>query len=310
MFRRNNMFKKLRIATIAIVMAVGGAGIAQAADKSTSVKETTREIAPGVYSFAPGKGYHSMFVVTKEGVAAFETVNSKHASGLVDAIRKITDKPIKYALHSHNHWDHANGGQVMQKVGAETVMHKLAAEWLAANPGRDSSTPDIVWEGERHDIKLGDITIQMHYLGMNHGLGMTVFVIPEHKVAYIADLVVPNRVMFTIVPDFNIREWERSLVEIEGLDFEIAVCSHNELAHDEALNGCNKKHVAEQAAFIKDLRNAIFAEFKKGTPPFTIPSVIKLPKYAHWKHYDEWLEMNALRVMLDLWMGPYPWMPE
>ena len=43
---------------------------------------------------------------------------------------------------------------------------------------------------------------------MNHGLGMTVFVLRDQRVAYIADLAVPKRVLFTVVPDFNIKEWE------------------------------------------------------------------------------------------------------
>ena len=179
-----------------------------------------------------------------------------------------------------------------------------------ANPGRDTSTADIVWDGARRDIRLGDVTIELHYLGLNHGLGMTVFVIPERRVAYIADLVTPNRVMFSIVPDFNIGEWERTLGEILALDFDIAVCSHNHLPAEEALKGCTKNHVAEERAFIQDLRNAIFAEFKKGTPPSDIPAVVKLPQYAHWTYYEEWLPLNAQRLLLDLWMGPYPWVPE
>jgi len=180
-------------------------------------------------------------------------------------------------------------------------------KWLAANPGQDSSPPDIIWDGARHDIELGDVTVQLHYLGLNHGLGMTVFVIPERRVAYLADLVTPNRVLFSIVPDFNIGEWERTLGEILELDFEVAVCSHNDLPAEEALNGCTKTHVTEERAFIQDLRNAIFAEFKKGTPADDIPDAIELPKYAHWNKYEEWLPLNAQRVLLDLWMGPYPW---
>lgn len=294
-----------RSVVVAVSLIVGIAGFAQAAEQS----ETTREIAPGVYSFTAGSHYYSMFVVTDDGVAVFETVNSKHAADLLTAVRAVTDQPIKYALHSHNHWDHSSGGAVLQDAGAKTVMHAAAAEWLVANPGQDTSPPDMVWEGARHDIPLGDLTIQLHYLGMNHGLGMTVFVIPERNVAYIADLVTPNRVMFSIVPDFNIGEWERTLEEVLELDFDIAVCSHNELPGEEALMGCSKNHVGEQREFIQDLRNAIFAEFKKGTNPSDIPSAIELPQYAHWAHYDDWLALNAQRLLLDLWMGPYPWTP-
>lgn len=300
------MLKILRLAATTSAFVLGFVGLALAEGQG---KVTTHEIAPGVYSFDSGGGYQSMFVVTNDGVAAFETVNSQHAGAMLKAIQGVTDQPIKYALHTHNHWDHASGGRVMQDAGAETVMHAQAAEWLAANPGRDTSTIDIVWDGAQRDIPLGDITIQSHYLGLNHGLGMTVFVIPELRVAYIGDLVTPNRVMFSIVPDFNIGEWERSLGEIEALEFDIAVCSHTALPADEVKNGCTKAHVTEEREFISDLRNAIFAEFKKGTPPSTIPAVIELPQYAHWAHYEDWLAMNAQRLLLDLWMGPYPWVP-
>ena len=42
--------------------------------------------------------------------------------------------------------------------------------------------------------------MELNYFGMNHGLGMTVFLLPEEKVAYIADIVTPNRVLFASFP--------------------------------------------------------------------------------------------------------------
>lgn len=299
------MVTLFRTVALAAALLAGSVGYAHAASDGDSKGVATHEIAPGVFSFLSGSGYHSMFVITDEGVAAFETVNSEHSVAMLMAIRAITDKPVKYALHTHNHWDHASGGAVMQAIGAQTVMHALAADWLAVNPGRDTSPPDMVWDGARKDIALGDVTIQMHHLGLSHGLGMTVFVIPERRVAYIGDLVTPNRVMFSIVPDFNITEWERSLEEMMELDFDVAVCSHNDLPAAEAIKGCTMDHVREERAYISDLRNAIFAEFKKGTPPFKIPSVVELPQYAHWNQYKAWLPLNAQRLLLDMWMGPY-----
>ena len=213
-------------------------------------------------------------------------------------------------FHSHNHWDHAGGGQAFKDAGAQTVMHALAAEWLEANPGRETTPPEVIWSGKRHDVKLGDFSVQMHYLGLNHGLGMTVFIVPERRVAFIADLVSPNRVMFAVVPDFNIGEWERSLTDVLELEFEVAVCTHNELPLKDAQKGCTRKHVVEERQFIRDLREAILSEFQKGTGFLDVPKAIELPQYSHWAHYDDWLEMNALRLMTDLWMGPFPWHPE
>jgi glyoxylase-like metal-dependent hydrolase (beta-lactamase superfamily II) len=289
-------FKNLRNFAATAVVALSVTGPLQA---ETSA-EYTNEIAPGVYSYSSGGGYHSMFLVTDEGVVAFETVNTAHGEKMIEAIRGVTDQPIEYAMHSHNHWDHASGGGVFQAAGAETVMHSLAAQYIEAVPGQDTSTPDIVWDGNCHDIEIGGVTVQLHYLGL----------IPEKRVAYIGDLVTPNRVGFNIMPDFNIGEWERSLGEILELDFDVAVCSHTALPSEEALNGCTKTHVEEERQFLLDLRGAIFAEFQKGTPSEQIPTSVALPQYAEWEGYDDWLAMNAWRVMLDIWMGPYPWIPE
>ena len=276
---------------------------------AASENEGVREIGDGVYSFTIGEGNYSMFVVGEDGVAVFETFHSGHAAKLLKAVRSVTDKPVKYAFISHNHWDHASGGKVFSDAGAQTVMHQLAADWVAANPGRDTATPDMTWSGDRKDVDMGDFTVSLHYLGLNHGMGLTIFTIPERRAAYIADLVTPNRVMFAVVPDFNIGEWERSLGEILELDFEIAVCSHNALPPQEAMEGCTRKHVEEERQFIRDLRNAILAEFQKGTGFMEIPEAVRLPKYEKWVGYEEWLEMNTLRLMTDLWMGPFPWAP-
>ena len=179
-----------------------------------------------------------MFVVTDEGVIAIESVNTNHAKEMVAAIKAVTDKPIRYLLHSHNHWDHASGGKVFHEAGATVMAHEEAYRWMKANTGPDMMVPDQSWAGNRKDITLGGTVLELHYLGMNHGLGMTVFLLPKEKIAYIADLVDPQAVLFNIVPDFNIKEWERSLKEVEQMDFDKAVlCAQRQSA---AVTGRNQ----------------------------------------------------------------------
>ena len=292
-----------------LAMAVGiGMAISATSGQAGShaASENVVEVADGVYAFDPNDGYNSMFVVTDDGVIAIESVNSQHATGLLEAIKSVTDQPVRFLLQSHNHWDHASGGSVFREAGATIMAHEKAVEWMEANPGQDMVLPDETWSGARKDITLAGTTLELHYMGMNHGLGMTVFRLPEEKVVYIADLVTPKRVLFTIVPDFNIKEWLRTLNEIEALDFDMAVFSHSNSGS--AIG--SKQDIAESREFITDLQGAIVAEFQKGTNPFAIASTVKLPKYEEWAGYNQWLEMNAWRVMLDMWMGPFPWQPE
>ena len=263
----------------------------------------TIEVAQGVYSYGdPAAGYFSMFVVTEAGIVVVEPVNTTHSQGLLKAIRAVSDMPIRYLLHSHNHWDHSGGGQVLREEGATILAHVEAYEWMKANPHPDMALPDTSWAGPRKDIVLGGKTIELHYFGMNHGLGMTVFRVPEDKIVYIADLVTPKRVLFTIVPDFNIKETQRTLREIEQLDFDTALYSHGKPFGP-------KSEVTEIREYSEDLRAAIHAEFEKGTPAFQIPNVVELPKYEDWAMYEEWLPLNAWRLLLDDHMGPFPWRP-
>ena len=294
------MLQKLFI--MITLMTISSATIAK------EISKNIHQIAQNVYSFSANGEYISMFVVTDDGVMVFETMNSYHAKAMISEIKKITDKPIRYAFHSHNHWDHASGGAPFIKAGATTLAHEEAYAWMKANPGGDMTLPTQTWSGNRKDITLGDTTVELHYLGMNHGLGMTIFVLPESKVAYVADIVTPNRVIFSVVPDFNLREWERSLAEVLALNFEKVVFSHNEKKHP--LKAGNKADIASQLAYIRDLRAGFFAELKKGTNPMLIPKVLKLPKYKDWVGYDAWLEMNIWRVLADEFMGPFPWRPE
>lgn len=274
--------------------------------QDAEAKTEVWKAADGVYKYGPGHGFNSMFVVTDQGVVVFDSANSQHAKGMLAAINKITDKPVRYVVQSHNHWDHAGGGQIFRDQGATILAHVEAYEWMKDNPHPDLVLPDEVWAGKRKDITLGGKTIELHYLGMSHGLGMTMSILPNEKVAYIADIVTPNRVLFTIVPDFNIKEWLKVLREVEKMDFKTAIYSHS---HAKEPLG-SMKDVTLNREYIEDLQAAVVAEFKKGTSFDDIPQKITLEKYKHWVGYSEWLHMNALRIMLDMWMGPYPWRPK
>ena len=277
---------------------------------AASVEETrTWEVAKDVYRFGAveGKnGYYSMFVVTSEGVIAIEPVNPAHAKGLMAAIKNVTTQPVRYLLHSHNHWDHAKGGEIFRAQGATVVAHIEAYEWMQANPHPDMVLPNEVWIGKRKDIVLGGKKIELHHVGMSHGLGMTVFVLPQEKMAYIADIVTPARVLFANVPDFNIKEWVRVLQLVENLDFDTAIYSHSQ--SKEPLG--SKQDVTMTREFIADLQAAIITEFQIGTDFVDIPTKVALPKYQHWAMYRQWLPLNAWRIMMEMHMGPFPWHPE
>jgi hypothetical protein len=118
----------------------------------------------------------------------------------------------------------------------------------------------------------------------------------EDNIIFIADLAVPNRVGFGNLPDFFPAEWERTLAEIQELEYDTVMLTHGVPSGPPSI-------VVDQLQYLQDLRGAIFAEFGKGTDFLEIPNVIELPQYADWEGYDDWLHLNAWRFLMEIAIG-------
>ena len=66
------------------------------------------------------------------------------------------------------------------------ISHIEAYEYMEANPTTDVILPDQTWSGDRRDFSLGGVTMELHYLGLSHGLGMTSFLLQPQKVLKIS----------------------------------------------------------------------------------------------------------------------------
>ena len=280
-------FCGLLLAGIALWISMPGPSSAQNASYEMV------EVAEDVYSFGGGSMFlsFSMVVVTNEGVIIVDPVSSDHAANMMDEIRKVTAQPIKYVIYSHNHWDHISGGQIFKDAGATVVSHVACKENIQENP--NVVAPDQTWAGDRFDLRLGGKRLELYYFGPNHGQGMTVVLLPENGVMFTADLVVPRRVGFMDLPDFSPKNWLRTLREMEELDFNIVL-----YAHDVAVG--DRKDVVAQREYLEDLYQAVGEALQKGD---MMLQTLSLPKYQDWAHYDEWLGMNGLRIMLEMVMG-------
>src|ERR1043166_3432376 len=143
-----------------------------------------------VYVFRNGN-HQAMFVVTKDGVIATDPVAYGRPNGgqqYVDEIKKVTDKPIKFLVYSHHHYDHIAGGKAFKDAGARIIAHKNAMVHL--KPLADPSTPlpdESI--GNKKVIKLGGTTLELLYLGPNHSDSNLVIRLPREKIIFVVDTI-------------------------------------------------------------------------------------------------------------------------
>lgn len=257
------------------------------------------EIGDGLYVFRWWV-YRNIFIVTDEGVIVTDPMNPKAAKLLQAEIRKITDKPVKYVVYSHNHHDHISGGIIFKEEGAQFVGHKNVLKELSDHPSAVTPMPDITFY-ENHTVRLGGRELQLKYYGANHGDSLVVMRLPKENIVFIVDIVTPRRVAFRSMPDFWPDEWVRSLKEIEASDFDYVISGHGpetEPAIDPATV------VMEQRVYLEDLMAAVADAMKSGThSPDALRKTVKLPKYEQWQYYEEWLPMNIERIWAYYHMG-------
>ncbi len=250
-----------------------------------------------VYIFRYGN-HQSMFVVTSDGVIATDPIGYGRPQAVktyVDEIKKVTDKPIKYLVYSHHHFDHVAGGQPFKDAGATIIAHKKAKEHLVVLKDPATLLPDETMDKKR-TIKLGDTVLELSYVGLNHSDSTIVMRLPKEKILFAVDFLpvgsVPGRGML----DFYPLEVEGSIKQVLAMDWDKMIPGHP--GPGDRLG--TKKDVQDQLAFLQDASEAVKAVAREGKCWEPAEKELKLPKYETWPGYEANLPF-VVRRYCALW---------
>ena len=238
----------LAAALITVVVAPA----AQAQQPTRPQIETKKvDNTDNVYIFRNGN-HQSMFVVTKDGVIATDPIAYGRPTGgqaYVDEIKKITDKPIKYLIYSHHHYDHIAGGKAFKDAGARIIAHKKVKERLAPLGDPNTVLPDETFDGKK-TITLGGTKVELSYLGLNHSDSTIVMLLPKEKIIFVVDTIpvgsVPGRGFIDIYPI----ETEAFIKKVIAMDWERLIPGHPGPGGKQV---GTKDNAREQLAYMQDL---------------------------------------------------------
>src|SRR5439155_14516453 len=81
----------------------------------------------------PFRGSNNIWIVFDDYVAVIDANFPKEAGDVIEAIKKTTDKPIRYVLDTHHYGDHAYGNAVFAEAGATIVAQANCSRLLRVN---------------------------------------------------------------------------------------------------------------------------------------------------------------------------------
>jgi len=173
------------------------------------VRVTSQQLAPGVW-FLGGGSHNSVAVEFKDFIALVEApLNDERTNAVIaEAKRLIPNKPIRYLVNTHHHWDHSGGIRAAAAEGATIVTNEanreffekvvLAPQPRTLSPDRLSQFPfattgpgplKLETYAERHAISDGTQTlVSYHVEGLNHAGDMAVVYLPGPKILINGDL--------------------------------------------------------------------------------------------------------------------------
>jgi len=221
------------------------------------------ELADGVFDYVI-EGVIQLnagIIVGDDAVAVIDTGTTEaDARSLLEAVRSVTDLPVRYVINTHHHGDHSFGNWWflpavvlghsrcrIKLVGSEGFTHRetMAAHLPMAREQIRSvklTPPDVTFDGHL-DLHLGTHSMRLAYLGRAHTDNDIAIGIDGAGVAFAGDLI--ESAGPPIVNDGYPAEWGPTLRKLGGAMVQMFVPGHG--------NVVDGMFVAEQAGAFEEL---------------------------------------------------------
>jgi phosphoglycerate dehydrogenase-like enzyme/glyoxylase-like metal-dependent hydrolase (beta-lactamase superfamily II) len=261
--------------------------------------DEVKEVAPGVFfryssigpdgSNIPFGGSNNIWVIFEDYVVVIDANFPKEAADVIAAVKKTTDKPIRYVLDTHHHGDHSYGNAVFAKEGASIVAQSNCARLLRLNGPkefeeagkgpmgrkdvRDSKlkVPNLVFD-EKLVLDDGKQRVEFLFLGHAHTSGDAFAYLPHEKLLCTGDACVNGA--YNFMGHSDSASWIRVLERAQQLDVKFVLPGHGPIAGKDLLD--------KQKRYFVELRRQVRQGIDDGKPFDDILKAIDMPWYKEW----------------------------
>jgi len=162
-----------------------------------------KKISDKLFEIVGGRGAQGGAYVGDDGVLVIDAkMDKKSVDQVIEGIRQITDKPIKYLVSTHSDGDHVAGNRYFPKTVIFIAHENCRQEFFHVR--RDGTTsewnrpelapfvPSITFR-DKMDVYIGSRKVELWYFGVGHTTGDIVIYFPEDKTAFLGDQIFLTR---------------------------------------------------------------------------------------------------------------------
>ncbi len=173
--------------------------------KPPALKVDSQKLGDGIW-FVAGGSHNSMVVEFPTYITVIEGPLSEARSLAViaEAKRLIPNKPIKYLINTHSHFDHSGGVRTYVAEGATIITQEMNVPfyqkaWAAPrtlapdNYSKGNKEASFIPVKEKYILSEGPRTLELfHENGSMHNAGMLIVYFPKEKILEEADDFTPD----------------------------------------------------------------------------------------------------------------------
>lgn len=281
------------VAVGAVVLSVVAGAQVRTADPAKrglplSAFPRTIKLAENIYGYEeirqPGFTTVSLFVVGNDGVLVADGQGSPDATRtMLDEIRKVTPKPVKWYIVGSDHGDHTAGNSVLPK-DVTYIVHPNSLAQLkrdADNPKRSPTAPPVVvpptaMSGDRQVIDVGGIEVHALFLGRAHTGGDLMVYLPATRILFMSEAYL-NRV-FPAMRSAYPGEWVDVIGKALAMDVERYIPGHGFIE--------DARTSREELVEFQKALQSVIAEVRRlhaqGLPADAAAAQAKWGPYADW----------------------------
>jgi len=169
------------------------------------VKVESQKMADGIW-FVAGGSHNSMVVEFPSYITVIEGPlgEARSLAVIAEAKKLVPNKPIKYLINTHSHFDHSGGVRTYVAEGATIITQEMNVPfyqkaWAAPRTLGPDNLSKVAKEAnflpvkEKYVLKEGDRTLEIfHENGSMHNAGMLIVYFPKEKILEEADDFTPD----------------------------------------------------------------------------------------------------------------------
>ncbi len=273
-------------------------------------------IADGVYAFigdtgeisAANRGFvgNSGFIVGASGVVVIDTGTSyRHGRRMLDAIARVTDKPVELVIVTHAVQEFLFGNAAFAERGIALLAHRETTKLMRARCehclenlkpvlGEELEGTRLVPPQREIDasttIDAGGRRLELIYLGWASTPGDLAVLDVQTGVLFAGGMISIDRI--PDIRDCDFEGWQRALRQLEGFKPARIVPGHGPVSGPGA--------IVDTAAYLDALDKVVKALYAESSSLMEAVEKATVPAYRDWSLYATTHRQNALHRYLQL----------